>query len=90
MNLTLALPERVTHDQAQAVVEGLLSVVQTQPGPMVLNASALQTFDTSALAVIMACMRAAQSRGVELSVQGLPERARSLAQVYGVAELLSL
>ena len=86
--LTLALPQRVTQAEAEATVQGLLAVAQTQPGPMVLDTSALREFDTSALAVILACQRAAIARGVELRVQGLPERAQTLARVYGIAQLL--
>ena len=89
MMLTLALPQRITHAEAQAVADGLLAVAQTQPGPMALDASALQTFDTSAMAVILACQRAAVSRGATLTVRGLPERAQTLARVYGIADLLS-
>ena len=88
MNLTLALPQRITHAEAQTVLEGLLAVAQTQPGPMVLDASALRVFDTSALAVVLACQRAALSRGATLTLQGLPERAKTLAKVYGVSQLL--
>ena len=89
LSLTLALPQRITHAEAQATVDGLLAVAQTQPGPMVLDASALQVFDTSALAVIMACQRAAVARGVQLTVQGLPPRAQTLAKVYGISALLA-
>lgn len=89
MNLTLALPQRITHTEAQAAVDGLLAVAQTQPGPMVLDASALQVFDTSALAVILACQRAAVARGAQIRVQGLSERAQSLAKVYGISTLLA-
>lgn len=90
MNLTLALPERVTHAEARSVADGLVGVLQTQPGPMVLDASALRVFDTSALSVILACQRAAQARDASFVVQGLSERAQALARVYGVAQLLGL
>lgn len=89
MNLTLALPERVTHAQARGVADGLIAVARTQPGPMVLDASALRVFDTSALAVILACQRAALARDTSLVVLGLPERAQALARVYGVAALFA-
>ena len=88
MILTLALPQRVTQDEAQATCDGLLALVQTQPGPIVIDASALREFDTAALAVITTCQRAAIARGVELTVQGLPEQAQTLARVYGVSQLL--
>lgn len=90
MSLTLALPERVTHAEARGVADGLIGVLQTQPGPMVLDASALRVFDTSALGVILACQRAAQARETAFVVQGLSERAQALARVYGVAQLLGL
>jgi phospholipid transport system transporter-binding protein len=50
----------------------------------------LQQFDSSALAVLLAGMREAMQRGGQLQVQGLPARARSLVQVYGLAEVLQL
>lgn len=86
--LTLALPQRITQAEAQHVADGLLAVAQTQSAPMVLDASALKEFDSSALAVILACQRAAAQRGAVLQVQGLPPRAQRLAQVYGVAAVL--
>ena len=53
-----------------------------------LNASALTQFDSSALAVILACRRAVLARGAKLRIVGLPERAQTLAKVYGLSTLL--
>lgn len=89
MTPALCLPERVTHAEAPALAQTWLAQVQAASGPLHLDASALQRFDTSALALLLACQRVAQSRGVSLRVHGLPERAVSLARVYGVAELLT-
>lgn len=52
------------------------------------DASALQQFDSSALAVLLECRRAAQRAGAGFAVRGLPERLRTLAGLYGVADLL--
>jgi phospholipid transport system transporter-binding protein len=46
--------------------------------------------DSSAIAVLLAWTRAAQQRGQRLAVANPPDGIRSLAALYGVAELLSL
>ena len=88
MSAALALPARVTHAEATALTARLVAQLRQARGPSVLDASALDQFDTSALAVVLACRRAARAQGHTLTVQGLPARAQALAQVYGVSELL--
>jgi phospholipid transport system transporter-binding protein len=46
--------------------------------------------DSSALSLLLEWQRAAKSRGFRIKYSGLPENLRSLAQVYGVLELLAL
>ena len=84
-----SLPAVLTHAQASATAQALLAAVQSQP-QLSVDASALQQFDSSALAVLLAGMRQAQALGGQLQVQGLPARARSLVQVYGLADVLQL
>ena len=84
----IALPPELTHEVAARFAPGLTSQVQSQPGAVVADASALQTFDSSALAVLLACRREALAAGKTFSVQGLPPRLRQLATLYGVAELV--
>ena len=55
---------------------------------VVADASTLQTFDSSALTVLLACRREAIAAGKTFSVHGLPSRLRQLAGLYGVAELI--
>jgi phospholipid transport system transporter-binding protein len=89
---TVALPAQVLQAQAQSVTDGLTQQLLArvrQGGEAVLDASALSHFDSSALAVVLACRRAVLAQGGQLRVQGLPARAQALAQVYGVAELLA-
>ena len=67
----------------------LPAAVKAQP-QMTIDASALQQFDSSALAVLLAGMRQALALGGQLQVHGLPARARSLVQVYGLTDVLQL
>ena len=54
-----------------------------------LDVSALQVFDSSALAVLLAVRRRVLAAGARWRVEGLPERLRDLAKLYGVSELLA-
>jgi phospholipid transport system transporter-binding protein len=88
---SVALPAVLMQAQAQAVATELASVLGacvSEGGEAVLDASALVQFDSSALAVILACRRAVLARGAQLRVTGLPERAQALAKVYGLSALL--
>ena len=87
---TFALPAAIMQDQAQAVTDSLTGAMSQMAvgGVVTLNASALQQFDSSALAVVLACRRAVLELGGEFQLVGLPERLLALAQVYGVTELL--
>jgi phospholipid transport system transporter-binding protein len=92
-NLTasIALPAVLLQAQAQSVTNALVSSLTAQlakDGEAVLDASALTQFDSSALAVILACRRAVLAKGAQLRITGLPERAQTLAKVYGLSELL--
>jgi phospholipid transport system transporter-binding protein len=46
--------------------------------------------DSSAVAVLLAWVRAAEARGGTISIVNVPDSIRSLAALYGVAELLPL
>ncbi|MES2361957.1 MAG: STAS domain-containing protein [Pseudomonadota bacterium] len=84
----LTLPSILTHAVAAEFVRGLKPLVLSQTADMAVDASALQEFDSSALAVLLACRREALAAGKAFSVRGLPARLRQLAGLYGVAELV--
>jgi phospholipid transport system transporter-binding protein len=89
---TLKLPSTLLQDQAQAVTNGLTDVLSKvlRPGSLaVIDASDLNHFDSSALAVLLTCQRLSASLGGTLLITGLPERAKNLAKVYGVSELFA-
>lgn len=85
----LVLPARLTHDDAPACVRMLQQGLGAQRGSVaIVDASALSTFDSSALAVLLECRREAGVQGRGFAVKGLPQRLRELAMLYGVAGLL--
>lgn len=86
---SLQLPAQLTHAQAGACVQALAAEIAASSRARVdIDASALQDFDSSALAVLLACRRAALSAGKSLAVTGLPAGLQSIATLYGVRALL--
>lgn len=85
----LVLPAQLTLGQARAALEGLLQALRGQSGAqLVCDASALQVFDSSALAVLLECRRHALAAGKTFAVHALPPALAGMAALYGVAELL--
>jgi len=85
----LRLPAILMHPEASACRTQLVqAMASTQDRVVLLDASDLQDFDSSALAVLLACRREAQALGRSLQVEGLSARLRELATLYGVLELL--
>ena len=86
---TLALPSLLTHDQATACAKSLGLDIRAEQGETVfVDASALEKFDSSALAVLLQCRRDAVASGKSFAVTGLPRQLRELADLYGISELL--
>jgi phospholipid transport system transporter-binding protein len=54
----------------------------------VINAQALQHFDSSALAVLLELRRAGARVGKTVVIEGLPDRLKDLATLYGIEGLL--
>ena len=86
----LQLPATLTHAQATACLRALGHALAAEPGAAVLDASALTSFDSSALAVLLELQRAGARAGKPLEVQGLPVRLLALATLYGVQTLLGV
>jgi phospholipid transport system transporter-binding protein len=85
----LVLPPKLTHDEAPACVLMLRQGLAGQhASSTVVDASALEQFDSSALAVLLECRRESSALGRGFAVKGLPARLRELASLYGVAGLL--
>ena len=84
----LTLPAVMTQAQALETMRGLKVQMASQAEDVVLDATALTQFDSSALAVMLACRRTALAAGKTFAVHGLPARLGQLAGLYGVAELV--
>ena len=87
MSFELVLPERVTLTEATQVLTVLESRLPTT-GVVQLDASALQTFDSSVVAVLLALQRRLATHGQKLQVCQRSDRLQALLTLYGVAELL--
>lgn len=88
-----ALPSRLTHMEADAFVGLCRDRLRGQSGLGVVqvwsvDASALDVFDSSALAALLAVTRLVHEQGGHLHWHGMPSRLRELATLYGVSELL--
>jgi phospholipid transport system transporter-binding protein len=85
----LRLPQTLMHPQAQACLQELQAGVATSVSPIVVDASALTSFDSCALAVLLELRRSTALAGKDLRLMGLPEQLKVLASVYGVQDLIS-
>ena len=86
----LVLPPELTQAQAGACLRMLMQGLQVHRAPaVVVDATSLARFDTSALAVLLECRREALAVGKTFSVRGLPAALRGMAGLYGVGTLLA-
>jgi phospholipid transport system transporter-binding protein len=87
----VALPETLTLSHAAAAVrsvEEALGQGSIEKGAFTVDATALRTFDTSAIALLLEARRLAQAAGRALTVQGAPASLIELSGLYGVDSLL--
>ena len=88
----MQLPATLTLAQASAVLRTLDADLQraSPSGAVAVDASALASFDSSAIALLLELQRQARARGVELSLLHPPAKLAQLAALYGVDGLLGL
>jgi phospholipid transport system transporter-binding protein len=85
----LLLPTTLTLREARDTQRMLAQGLQAEPaGGVVISASGLQHFDTSALAVLLECQRLAQAFGRAFELRDVPPKLAALAKLYGVDGLL--
>ena len=86
----LVLPQELTQSQATACLRMLVQGLRSQSGPeVVVDATGLSRFDSSALAVLLEFRRETLAMGKRFSIRSLPTRLADLAKLYGIDELLS-
>jgi phospholipid transport system transporter-binding protein len=85
----LLLPATITLRESRDTLRMLSQALQGEPqSGVVIDASPLQQFDTSALAVLLECQRLSQAWGKAFAVQQAPPKLAALAKLYGVDQLL--
>lgn len=84
----LAVSGDMTLETARALlVEGVAALTQ---GEASFDLAAVAEVDSSGLAVLFGWLRAASAQGKSLRIANPPRNLLSLAEVYGVGELLPL
>lgn len=87
---------RVTTAMTQSQAAGLLvagqKLLTSDSGqhPIRVDLAAVSEADSSGLAVLLDWLRTARQQGREMRVEGIPTGLRSLAELYGIQELLNL
>ena len=84
----LSLPAELTHDLATACLAQLVAGMGAEASPVVVDATPLQRFDSSAVAVLLELRRTCLRSGKTLVVQGQPKHLSDLATLYGIEALL--
>lgn len=86
----LVLPATLTHRETGDALLMLSQALAREAGsdPVCVDASGLQQFDSSALAVLLDCRRNALALGRGFVVRGAPPKLAALSRLYGVDELL--
>lgn len=84
----LTVSGRMTQETAKALLTGGLA--EFGSGAVEIDLAGVEEVDSSGLAVLFGWQRAAQAGGNHLSVINLPRNLISLAEVYGVSDLLPL
>ena len=86
--MVLTLPPQLTHAEAKACLGALLLELPAQAAAVVVDAGALQRFDSAALAVLLALRRQSLAKTQTFAVARMPSRLADLAALYGIGELL--
>ena len=72
-------------DAASSLQPGLDAI---RRGSADIDLSRMERFDSAAVAALLVWRRAARSAGLSLRIAGVPAGLQSLADLYGVADLL--
>lgn len=87
--MVLTLPTSLTHDNATGVLTDFLAEIAKSGSNQVrIDAGALLQFDSSALALVLACRRRIIASGGDFALVSAPARIEQLAGVYGIDRLL--
>jgi len=83
-------PAKIDHANVEGVLANALDMMKTlaKGSLMVIDCRDLQSFDSSALSVILSMKRQAQTQSVKVQLDAIPEKLASLATVYGLSDVV--
>lgn len=84
----MQLPAIATLDQAAELAATLPEAVAGGTGVLRVDASALASFDSSTIALLLQAQRLAQAAGRGFELVSAPAKLLELARLYGVEQLL--
>ena len=86
----LLLPATTTAAEARDTLRMLSQALQREADTrVVIDASSLQVFDSSAIAVLLECRRLAHAWGKGFELRKPPPKLAALTKLYGVEDLLA-
>ena len=86
----LVLPEVLTLNEANTTLSMLEQAMRSDDAAtLTVDASALRTFDSAAVALLLECRRLARAWGKGFEVRGAPPKLTELVRLYGVDQLLA-
>ncbi|MDC0112662.1 STAS domain-containing protein [Burkholderiaceae bacterium] len=88
--VTIALPQSLTHESSAQALDllGNRLLASASSKHLVVDAGALQVFDSSALSVLLGLRRLTVAQSMSFEVASLPVKLQQLAVAYGVDRAL--
>lgn len=90
MTSQFQLPVEISHNNVEAVLAEGIAVIDAMQAEnnLTIDCQALAVFDSSALSALLSLRRHAQIKNIHIELRSIPEKLASLAQVYGVADVV--
>ena len=90
ISISFKFPSKIEHANVESVLATGLGMMKTlaQGSLMVIDCKDLQSFDSSALSIILSIKRQAQIQSVNVQLDTIPEKLASLATVYGLSDVV--
>ncbi len=90
MSVCFKFPDKIDHANVEGVLANALGLMKTlmSGSLMVIDCEDLQSFDSSALSMILSMKRQAQIQSVNIQLDAVPEKLASLATVYGLSDVV--
>jgi len=90
ISISFKFPSKIDHANVESVLATGLGKMKTlaQGSLMVIDCKDLQSFDSSALSIILSIKRQAQIQSVNVQLDAIPEKLASRATVYGLSDVV--